>query len=78
MAARRVDLTGERFGRLIVVEQASDAVQPSGQRKRRWLTRCDCGVEVVVRADNLKSGNTNSCGCFQDEVRSLLSISSLT
>jgi hypothetical protein len=52
------DLIGRRFSRLEVVERAG-----SDKRGRAmWLCRCDCGTEVVVRSDNLKT-QTTSCGC---------------
>jgi hypothetical protein len=54
-----VDLTGQRFGRLMVVEFAG--------RQRRgalWRCRCDCGAESVVLGCNLKGGKTRSCGCL--------------
>lgn len=54
------DLTGQRFGRLAVVEFAG--VHPT---KRNSLFRCvcDCGEERVVKGNHLLSGNTTSCGC---------------
>lgn len=61
------DLTGQRFGRLIVVARADD-----GNRKYRvqWKCVCDCGGAAVATTDNLKRGNTNSCGCYRNERRS--------
>ncbi len=47
---------GECFGRLVALcwaDKASAAVK----------CRCACGSEVTVRASNLRSGNTKSCGC---------------
>ncbi len=29
-----------------------------------WLCLCDCGQRTVARAENLRSGNTKSCGCL--------------
>lgn len=60
------DLTGRRFGRLIVIKRVS----PVGC-KARWLCRCDCGTEKDIAAYELTSGNTKSCGCFQREARHL-------
>lgn len=57
------DLTGQRFGRLVVLEQAEN----SKDRKKQWRCRCDCGNEVVVRGYYLHSGLTKSCGCFHKE-----------
>lgn len=60
---KKIDLTGQRFGRLLVIREY-------GRTKCRhalWLCRCDCGVEVVVRSSYLRSGLTQSCGCLQRE-----------
>ena len=64
-----IDLTGIRFGKLTVLYRAEDHIQPSGQHKRVWHCKCDCGNECNVRANDLKSGNTTSCGCVQQESR---------
>ena len=53
------DLTGQRFGRLVVLEPVP------GARRTRWRCRCDCGQELVVGSGyHLTSGNTKSCGCL--------------
>lgn len=57
-----IDLTGQRFGRLVVIRKEKSASQT------RWLTRCDCGVERVVQGGNLKNGTCKSCGCLQREL----------
>lgn len=57
------DITGQRFGRLVVVERAE---QNQG-RKAMWECVCDCGKQTVVRGTNLNSGHTTSCGCLSDE-----------
>ena len=63
------DLTGRRFGRLVVEE----VVKEPG-RTRTWRCRCDCGEIKLVMTSMLKSGNVQSCGClrksphFQDHV----------
>lgn len=59
---------GQRFGRLVVVDDAPPKVQPSGQTKRQVVCDCDCGTKgVVVRLECLKSGTTSSCGCLKSE-----------
>lgn len=55
---KRIDLTGQDFGHLVVIAPA----ETRGGRAY-WHCRCDCGREVDVRAENLRSGNTTSCGC---------------
>lgn len=63
-----VDLSGERYGRLTVIEQAPSRTYPSGQTHTSWLCRCDCGAEVVVASGHLRNGHTQSCGCYRTEV----------
>jgi HNH endonuclease len=58
------DMTGLRFGRLLVVKRAENT--KSGNT--RWQCRCDCGVETVIRAGGLRRGVTRSCGCLSREV----------
>lgn len=59
-----IDLTGQRFGRLVVL-----ACAPSPDYDSRFLARCDCSKEIVVRGRSLKSGNSTSCGCLRDQAR---------
>lgn len=63
MPRQREDLTGIRFGRLTVLE--FDHVGPGKQSY--WLCECDCCKDnrIVVAAGNLKSGHTQSCGCYK-------------
>lgn len=55
---KAVDLTGRRFGRLMVLRLA-----PSRNGRKFWFCYCDCGSECEVTHGNLQSGNTISCGC---------------
>src|SRR5690348_8624741 len=52
---------GRTFGRLTVIEW----------RSPKWLCRCKCGTEVLVRADHLTSGATRSCGCLKRDTSAL-------
>lgn len=52
------DITGERFGNLIA-ERASSIRDKLG--RIYWICKCDCGNEILVRGDNLRSGNTSRC-----------------
>lgn len=61
------DLTGQRFGRLTVLDRAKDKVDKHGKHSVVWRCRCDCGNITYVRASNLSSGSTRSCGCLQKE-----------
>ena len=53
-----LDLTGQKFGMLTATECLG-----SFNGRRWWAVKCDCGNEEMVVASNLKSGNTQSCGC---------------
>jgi hypothetical protein len=59
-----VDLTGQRFGRWIVV-----AMRPRQGRRDYWLCRCICidGTERFVRGADLRSGKSTNCGCVRRE-----------
>lgn len=56
----RVDRTGQRYGRLVVVEWAYGG---------KWKCACDCGETTYVTSEKLASGHTKSCGCLQRESR---------
>ena len=59
------DLTGQRFGRLVVIE-------PTNMRKDCgvvWRCRCDCGALALVTSPHLTTGGTRSCGCLRGELR---------
>lgn len=71
---RFIDLTGERFGRLVVLERA-ESRGPKGRRKTWWNCKCDCGNEVEVPTARLRNGQTKSCGCLhKDLLREKLTI----
>ena len=55
---KKLDLKGQKFGRLTVLEPAENA----GGRTA-WLCRCDCGKKIVVKTCHLRDGHTKSCGC---------------
>jgi hypothetical protein len=56
---RRIDLTGQKFGRLTVIIAVG-----SRNGRRLWQCRCECGRKLIVTGSNLRTGNSNSCGCF--------------
>ena len=57
MSKKRIDLTGQRFGRLAAIAYVG----------RSWLCKCDCGSETVILTSSLRSGRTQSCGCLKRE-----------
>lgn len=65
MANRSIDISGQKFGRATVIEQVPN--KSTSNRSAKWLCRCDCGNEFVTRGNNLRSGETQSCGCRKRE-----------
>lgn len=63
-----IDLTGQRFDRLVVIERAD----VNKGRKPAWTCLCDCGQTLETTGDSLKSGATRSCGCYRRETSSEL------
>lgn len=61
-----INLTGQRFGRLTVVERAENDKHGSP----KWKCVCDCGKEKVVYGSSLRNGKTKSCGCLARELSS--------
>lgn len=62
------DLSGKRFGKLVVVKRAPNRIQKSGQFKVMWECQCDCGNVKDINSFDLKSGATKSCGCMHNEI----------
>lgn len=58
-----IDLTGQKFNRLTVLEYLGK----TDKGKRKYKCKCDCGKEIIVFDYNLKNGHTKSCGCYKIE-----------
>jgi len=61
----KIDLTGQRFGRLVAVSIAGTG------EKRLWLCKCDCGNNKAYPTFQLRAGYTTSCGCWRSDKHSL-------
>ena len=59
---KNTSLIGERFGRLVVLQNVTT------KGKTKLLCKCDCGIEKIVRLDHLKGGLVVSCGCYQASI----------
>ncbi len=55
------DLTGQRFGQLVVVTKSHKA-----KHGWFWLCQCDCGKTKAIWRGNLQRGCTTSCGCIRN------------
>ncbi len=63
--AKKYDLNGKRFGRLLVIHEG----EKSKSDERRWVCKCVCGaITNPVRGTHLRNGTTSSCGCLQKEI----------
>ena len=67
MGRSAVDLTGQAFGRLTVIERTKNA----NDGHARWLCRCSCGNIITASSNVLKKGNCLSCGCLRKETASI-------
>lgn len=66
--SKLIDLKGQKFGRLLVIERAENKVFKSGSISAQWVCKCDCGKKIIVLSNSLRKGNTKSCGCLHDEL----------
>jgi len=62
--AKRLNLIGQRYGRLVVVSEA-DTDKSGAHQRTRWNCLCDCGHEITVRTGDLRTGDVRSCGCIK-------------
>lgn len=63
MNPKIIDITGQKFNRLTVIEY----YKQDKNRCTLWKCKCDCGKIVIVRGVHLKNGHTKSCGCYAKE-----------
>ena len=63
MMPKALDLTGQRFGKLVAISKA-----PSRSGKTYWLCQCDCGNQKEIQTNHLTTGATQSCGCLNDSI----------
>ena len=59
-----IDITGQRFGRLTVIELQAAR---SATGARLWRCRCDCGNEKAATTSALNNGFIQSCGCMKSD-----------
>lgn len=61
------DLTGQKFGRLTVLQYEYFKLYKNRTKHYYWRCRCECGNEKIINGISLKKGVTKSCGCLQKE-----------
>lgn len=60
----RRDLIGKKFNKLTVIEKYNKCEKT---KRSQWKCICECGNEVVVKTNELTTGNKKSCGCLKKE-----------
>ena len=62
--SKLIDLTGQRFGRLVVLKKDDNRLTKCGSY---WICQCDCGKIKSIRSSSLRNGDIQSCGCYRTE-----------
>lgn len=70
---KRVNLIGQKFGRLLVVGVGEYYVSPKGAKVKQWECKCDCGNTTFASTIQLHDGKKKSCGCLTKESATLKS-----
>lgn len=63
MPQKLIDMTGQRFERLVVLKRAP--IEKG--KKPKWICQCDCGNITIVTRKHLLDGSTKSCGCYRKD-----------
>lgn len=63
---KKKDIAEQRFGRLVAIKDVGRKSQKS--RHIRWECKCDCGKVIIIDGDKLRSGHTQSCGCYNRDI----------
>lgn len=63
--SKLIDLTGKRFGRILVLSRAVTR----SNKGTRWKCKCNCGKIFFVRSWSLRNGLSTSCGCYSAELK---------
>lgn len=68
--SKRIDLVGQKFGYLTVI--SLDEERTNNNKRTYWFCKCDCGNPEIksIRCDQLSSGRTKSCGCYNRKMAS--------
>lgn len=65
MKERYIIPTGTRFGKLVVIKECDYIIG----KERKYLCKCDCGVEKEIVKSSLTRKSVNSCGCLKSGLR---------
>lgn len=62
---KKLDLTGQTFGQLIVIERLANYKK----NQTYYKCVCSCGKEVIINSSRLINGKKTSCGCIKENQR---------
>jgi len=62
--SKRIDLTGKKFGRLVVLKY----YMTDKNRNALWKCQCECGSITAASSSNLIQNHTKSCGCYKTDM----------
>ena len=65
-----IDLSGQRFGKLFILERVSK----DKFSNNLWLCKCDCGNEKLIPTGRFRQGTAKSCGCVRKNINERISI----
>lgn len=65
MSRKLINLSGNRFGKLLVIERCG--YMQKNSKQPTWLCICDCGVSTLAVGYQLRNGSQRSCGCLRKE-----------
>ena len=60
--SKLIDLTGQKFNKLTVLQKDNQRITKSGSY---WICQCDCGTIKSVKSSSLRRGEIISCGCHR-------------
>lgn len=69
-----IDITGQKFGRLLVKKRLKNHIKPNGSSLVVYSCECECGSKTKVISADLRYGYTRSCGCLRKDVTTSRSI----
>lgn len=61
------NMIGLTFSELTVIGRDYEKEKTLKRKRRCWFCQCTCGKIISVQENNLKSGNTKSCGCMKNK-----------
>lgn len=60
-----INLVGKKFNLLTVIEFKGYILNKNNKRRVVYLTKCDCGNQLLVRGNDLKTNSIKSCSCHK-------------